>query len=79
MYKLIPNFSLKYNNSFGLDIRCCYWLSIDSIGDWMEAMERYPHLRTEKRLIVGGGSNLLFLSDFDGLILSPDITGIEVR
>ena len=31
---------------------------------------------SEKRIIVGGGTNLLFLSDFDGLIVSPDFSDI---
>jgi UDP-N-acetylmuramate dehydrogenase len=41
-------------------------------------MEQYPHLAEEKKLIVGGGSNLLFLADFDGMILSPDFSGYSI-
>lgn len=78
MFKLIPNFSLRHNNSFGLDVCASYWLSIDRLEDWSDAMTKYPHLLEEKKLIVGGGTNLLFLSDFDGLVLSPDFSGIEV-
>jgi UDP-N-acetylmuramate dehydrogenase len=78
MYKLIPNFSLKHNNSFGLDVRASYWLTIDSVDDWAEAMAQYPHLAQEKKLIVGGGTNLLFVNDFDGLVVSPDITGYSI-
>ena len=78
MFKLIPNFSLRHNNSFGLDVCASYWLSIDRNEDWFDAMAKYPHLLQEKRLIVGGGTNLLFLSDFDGLVLSPDFSGIEI-
>lgn len=78
MYKLIPNFSLKQNNSFGLDVRASYWLTIDCLDDWAGAMSQYPHLEQEKRLIVGGGTNLLFVNDFDGLVISPDITGYTI-
>ncbi len=78
MYKLIPNFSLKDNNSFGLDVRAAYWLSISSMDDWRSSMINYPHLLQEKRLIIGGGTNLLFLSDFDGLIISPDFSGYTI-
>lgn len=73
MYKLVPNYSLKYNNSFGLDVLVNYWLSISSAEDWLSAMMNYPHIFQEKRLIIGGGTNLLFISDFDGLIISSDI------
>jgi UDP-N-acetylmuramate dehydrogenase len=78
MFKLIPNYSLRHNNSFGLDVAANYWLTIGSTDDWFEAMQKYPHLKDEKRLIIGGGSNLLFLSDFDGLVVSPDMEGIQV-
>jgi len=78
MHKLIPNFSLKYNNTFGLDVAANYWLSIGDQEDWIRAMEQYPHLVGEKRMIIGGGSNLLFLSDFDGIILSPDFSGYAI-
>ena len=78
MYKLIPNFSLRQNNSFGLDVRSDYWLSLSGPEDWNAAIVRYPHLLEEKKMIVGGGTNLLFLSDFDGLIISPDICGYSI-
>ena len=78
MYKLIPNFSLKQNNSFGLDVRSDYWLSLSAPEDWNTAIVRYPHLLEEKKKIIGGGTNLLFLSDFDGLIISPDICGYSI-
>ena len=78
MYKLIPNFSLKSHNSFGVDVCSNYWLSVTSEEDWSSAMVRYPHLLQEKRLIIGGGTNLLFCSDFDGMIISPDFCGFAI-
>ena len=78
MYKLIPNFSLKDNNSFGVEAMASYWLTITSPDSWKEAIARYPHLLQEERLIIGGGTNLLFLSDFDGLIICPDICGYSI-
>jgi UDP-N-acetylmuramate dehydrogenase len=78
MYKLIPNFSLRHNNSFGLDARVNYWLTISSADEWGLALEQYPHLAEEKKMIVGGGTNLLFLADYDGLVISADITGISI-
>ena len=78
MYKLVPNFSLKDHNSFGVDARASYWLTLSSTEDWHAAIARYPHLLQEKHLIIGGGTNLLFLSDFDGLIICPDICGFTI-
>jgi UDP-N-acetylmuramate dehydrogenase len=78
LYKLVPNFSLKDHNSFGVDARASYWLTISSPESWREAIARYPHLLQEERLVVGGGTNLLFLSDYDGLIICPDIVGYSI-
>ena len=78
MYKLIPNFSLKHNNSFGLDARANYWLTISSAEEWGVALEQYPHLMQEKKMIVGSGTNLLFLDDYDGLIISADINDLSL-
>jgi len=46
--------------------------------DWLSARVKYPHLLQMKRLVIGGGSNLLFLSDFDGLVISPDFEGLSI-
>jgi UDP-N-acetylmuramate dehydrogenase len=78
LYKLIPNFSLRQHNSFGLDVRANYWLTLSAPEDWTEAMRQYPHLLEEDKLIIGGGTNLLFLSDFDGMIISPDFCGYSI-
>lgn len=78
MFKLVPNYSLKENNTFGLDVRADYWLTISAPEDLEPAFSAFPHLVGEEKLIIGGGSNLLFLSDFDGLIISPDISCFEV-
>jgi UDP-N-acetylmuramate dehydrogenase len=78
MYKLIPNFSLRDNNSFGLDIRADYWLTLYGPEDWKAATEACPHLLEEDKLILGGGTNMLFLSDFDGLVISPLNYGFNV-
>ena len=78
MFKLVPNFSLRHNNSFGIDVSANYWLTISEVKDLGEAMTKYPHLSEEKKMIIGGGSNLLFLSDFDGVIISPDFNGYEI-
>ncbi len=39
--------------------------------------DRTENITKKKKLILGGGSNILFTKDFDGLILKNDISGIE--
>lgn len=42
-------------------------------------MALLPELRQAPLLVIGGGSNLLFTQDFDGNVLHPQMSGIEVR
>ena len=36
------------------------------------------HLGDTRHMVIGGGSNLLFMGDFDGVILHSAIKGVEV-
>ncbi len=78
------NFSLKNYNTFGIDARARYF-SVFSSADELEELlsSGFPDnssLREipEKRLIIGGGSNILFTRDFDGLVLRNEIGEIEI-
>ncbi len=42
-------------------------------------MALLPELRQAPLLVIGGGSNLLFTQDFDGNVLHPQMSGIEMR
>lgn len=47
--------------------------SLESTLDHLSEIQRYS-----KRLILGGGSNILFVGDYQGLVLFPQIFGIEL-
>ena len=36
-----------------------------------------PQWQQTPRLVIGGGSNLLLINDFDGLVIRMNIRGIE--
>ncbi len=69
--------ALKTYNTFGLDIKASE-LSICS--DVESLVSTIDHLiyNPQPHLVLGGGSNLLFSSDYEGLIIHPTIGGIEV-
>lgn len=69
------NESLLTYNTFGIDVRCEELIRYDSVA---ELQRLVPSLQGRRYLHIGGGSNLLFLSDFDGVILKSDIVGIDV-
>ena len=72
------NISLKAYNTFGIDVAAAYYASFKSVADLEYALSEQKRLAfTGKRLILGGGSNVLFTKDFDGLVLKNEIPAIE--
>lgn len=70
------NVSLKDFNTFKLDARTKYLVLLESVSDIAEFAK--SDLGNHKPcIILGGGSNILFTSDFDGVILHSRISGIE--
>lgn len=78
MLQIQENVSLKNFNTFGIDINARYFTEISHDEDLTELFldEQWKHL---PRLILGGGSNMLFVKDFDGLVIRMNIRGIEHR
>ncbi|HTN07560.1 UDP-N-acetylmuramate dehydrogenase [Agriterribacter sp.] len=68
------NISLRQYNTFGIDVRARYFSAfagIDTLAAWME---KNPKV---KRVILGGGSNILFTKNVDGIVLKNEIVGID--
>jgi UDP-N-acetylmuramate dehydrogenase len=71
------NISLKQFNTFGIDARAKEFLVIKTHQDLLDLISQRD-LTKEKFLMLGGGSNILFTKDFDGLIIKIEISGIEL-
>lgn len=71
------NTSLKQFNTFGLDTKAKYFISFQSIED-LKTIFQDEDLKSLNRLVLGGGSNMLLVNDFDGLVLKNDWKGIEI-
>lgn len=52
-------------------------IGIDSLEDLIQALQEIERVDA-KFLILGGGSNVLFVNDFDGVILNINLKGIEI-
>lgn len=73
--KIKTNYSLLHNNTFGIDVKCNQFVeysSVEELQDYIKTGEK------AKTLHIGGGSNLLFLKDFEGTILHCAIKTIEL-
>ncbi len=69
--------SLQPYNTFGVAARAAHLARIASAGDLTELLGD-ARWRDVPRLVLGGGSNILFTRDFDGLVLLMSIPGVEI-
>lgn len=72
--QILKNHNLKPYTTFGIDAYTALFVEVTSIAELKQALA----LSCDNRLILGGGSNLLFCEDFDGLVIRIRMTGIEV-
>ncbi len=75
--KVLENFSLKKFNTFGIDVSAKYFLEAGSVSDIQSYLDD-KRVGELPRLILGGGSNILFTKNFDGVVLKNNIRGIEL-
>ena len=75
------NISLKKLNTFGIDVSSKYFAGFSTVDQLQELLEFIKPQTTNYKpqtLILGGGSNILFTKNFDGLVLKNEITGIKI-
>ena len=78
MLQIQENVSLKNFNTFGIDVSAKYFVEINHQDELVELFMDPQWLQVE-RLVLGGGSNMLFVKNFDGLVIRMNIRGIEHR
>ena len=74
---LEENVSLRPYNTFGLDVRARYFARFASADELRQLLDR-PEVQAADKLVLGGGSNLLFTQDFAGVVLKNEIRGLEI-
>ncbi|MBT3384469.1 MAG: UDP-N-acetylmuramate dehydrogenase [Prolixibacteraceae bacterium] len=76
--RFFENYSLKKYNSFGVDAMAKFFFEFTELKDLMIFLRSDKSDKEEKLLVVGDGSNILFLTDFDGQVIHPNIPGIDI-
>ena len=74
------NISIKEYNSFGISGYANLFAkfnSLDELSELLEFEKRTTNNQQRSTLILGGGSNILFTKDFDGLVLKNELHGIK--
>ena len=69
------NISLKPYNTFGIGAKARYFASFKETDELEELTTHDSRLTT---FLLGGGSNILFTKDYDGLVLKNEIAGIKL-
>ncbi|MDR2955827.1 MAG: UDP-N-acetylmuramate dehydrogenase [Prevotella sp.] len=65
---------LKHYNSFQTEAFAELFCEPRNIEELRKCLSDYPH---KKKLIIGGGCNVFFTKDFDGLVIHTDIKGLR--
>ncbi|WP_271273990.1 UDP-N-acetylmuramate dehydrogenase [Aliamphritea hakodatensis] len=72
------NYSLKSANSFGFDVAAEYCCEVTSLVELREALA-FADSKNLDVLVLGGGSNLILVSDIPGLVILNRLRGITVK
>lgn len=77
MVRFFENHPLEFYNTFGVKASARYFFEFtepEDLDAFVNANDSWKDLPV---LVLGGGSNVLFRTDFNGLILHPNIPGIN--
>ncbi len=70
------DFSLKKYNTFGINVMAQYFSTFFNKEELKSIIENNKKIKS--KMILGGGSNILFTRDYDGLVLKNEIGGINI-
>ena len=76
MTTITNNISLKPYNTFGIDVDARAFSEVNSVEDVIETQKIAASQNPV--LILGGGSNILFTRDYEGLVFKNNLKGIKL-
>src|SRR3989344_9120840 len=65
-------------NTFGVKANSLYFEDVGTLSDLIKILEN-PLYQNVDKFILGGGSNVLFVQDFNGLVIKISLSGINVE
>lgn len=74
--RIESDISLKPYNTFGVDALASEFIEVDEASDLQQLIQS-DAFKDKKLLVLGGGSNILFTENFDGLVIRNGIGGIH--
>jgi UDP-N-acetylmuramate dehydrogenase len=76
MIRFSENYALTPHNTFGLKARARYFFEFTETEDLQTFVSSNESWNNLPLFVLGGGSNVLFRDDFEGLVIHPNIPGI---
>ena len=75
--KIEQNHNLSKLNTFGITAKAKFFVEVKNEEDLKDLFNSVEFKNNEK-LFLGGGSNILFTKDFDGIVILNKLKGIEI-
>lgn len=69
------NFSLKSFNTFGIEAKAKQFVAVHTIDELKTILKNHE---SDKKFILGGGSNMLLTQDIDALVIHVDLKGKKI-
>ncbi len=74
---ILSNFNLKPFQTFHLNVNSKYFVEFNNLSELNQSLD-FQQKNKLDFLILGGGSNILFTKDFDGIILKNGLLGKKI-
>ncbi|MFA6325231.1 MAG: UDP-N-acetylmuramate dehydrogenase [Candidatus Paceibacterota bacterium] len=75
--KIFKNYDLTKLNTFGIKAKADFFIEIKNEEDFLELLKT-SEFKDNQKLFLGGGSNVLFTKDFNGIVILNRLKGIEI-
>lgn len=75
--KILENYDLRLLNTFSIPAKAKFFTEIHSEED-LKKLFTTKEFKENKKLFLGGGSNVLFTKDFDGLVILNKLKRIKI-
>lgn len=75
--EILKNYNLKKFNTFGISVNAKYFTILENETD-ISYVFNTLEFKENKKLFLGGGSNILFTKDFDGIVILNKLQGIQI-
>ncbi len=72
----ISDFNLRHRNTLRMDVTCSTYVEYDNPTDLHSIMSE---LQGQRWIHIGAGSNLLFIGNYEGTVLSSKILDVEMK